>query len=405
MSKKEKKKVVDTLVDQEVLDIPEEEIYTYQVEGLAPPHINKEYKNYGIKKAIFVLVIIVAVSLSMYFSVRVVHSEPFEYKQLSPGTYQLTQFSNTGFIKELYIDYVSEVEYIEGNNDPQTNFVIQKDKNKKVTSIREYAFNCDGALETVYIGKDVTFIDGKAFYSCWTLKAFEVDENNPNYCDIDGVLYTKDKKTVVCYPCDHDQYLREKYGYESELFVETKETDPELWQKYTDEVMTYVLPSTVENVGELCFNYSNLATVYVPEGLKRIETLGFFEMPNFANFYTYVADSPVEDTVLSAVDGKKIYLSLPDGLEYIGSDAFSYDQALTYMFIPESVTYVGHHAFWDTVYKADGELKGITVLNVELSEEKFKDKAELGDQWVPQYDKNLLRKIDVEYGSTRKTIQ
>ena len=24
-----------------------------------------------------------------------------------------------------------------------------------------------------------------------------VDENNPNYCSIDGVLYTKDKKTLL----------------------------------------------------------------------------------------------------------------------------------------------------------------------------------------------------------------
>ena len=144
--------------------------------------------------------------------------------------------------------------------------------------------------------------------------------------------------------------------------------------------------------------------VYLPEGLKKIGTLGFFEMPNFAEIYTYKPDSPVTETVLTAVEGKEIYRSLPDGLEYIGSDAFSYDQALTYMFIPESVTYIGHHAFWDTVYKEDGELRGVAQLNVELSKDEFNAKTETGDQWVPQYDKNLLRKIDVVYSSVREKM-
>ena len=400
MKKKDKK--FDHLADVETLNIPEDEIYTYQIEGLAPPHINKPYKNYALKKALFIIIIIVAVSLSMYFSVRVVHNETFEYTPIGES-YELTKFGNTGFIKELTIDYAVEVVYDETNNDPNTNFTLVKDETKPITQIHEYAFNCDGVLETVYIGKDVTSIDGKSFYSCWSLKAFEVDENNPNYCDVDGVLYSKDKTQVICYPCDHDRYLREKYGYEEELFADT--ADAATWEKYRKEVMTYVVPSSVTTVGELCFNYSNLAVVYLPEGLKKIETLGFFEMPNLAEIYTYKPDAPVEATDLAAVSGKEIYLSLPDGLEYIGSDTFSYNQAMTYIYIPESVTYIGHHAFWDTVYKDGDELKGIAQINVELSKDEFKEKTETGDQWVPQYDKNLLRKIDVVYGCEREAIK
>ena len=399
MKKKDKK--LDHLADVGTLEIPEEEIYTYQIEGLAPPHINKPYKHYKLKKAIFILVIIVAVSLSMYFSIRVVHNETFEYTPLSEG-YELTKFGNTGFIKELSVDYALEIQYDENNDDPNTNFTLIKDETKPITEIHEYAFNGDGTLETVYIGASVTAIDGKSFYSCWSLKEFIVDENNPNYCDIDGVLYNKDKTQVICYPCDYDRYLREKYGYEEELFADS--ADAAIFEKYRKEVMTYVVPSSVTTVGELCFNYSNLAVVYLPEGLKKIETLGFFEMPNFAEIYTYKPDSPVTETVLTAVEGKEIYRSLPDGLEYIGSDAFSYDQALTYMFIPESVTYIGHHAFWDTVYKEDGELRGVAQLNVELSKDEFNAKTETGDQWVPQYDKNLLRKIDVVYSSVREKM-
>ena len=107
MSKKEKK-VANTVEEPIKLDIPDEEIWTYQVPGLAAPHINKPYKNYGLKKVIFTLVILVAVSLSMYFSVRTVQSDTFEYAELENG-YQLDKFSNTGYITELDIDYVAEV--------------------------------------------------------------------------------------------------------------------------------------------------------------------------------------------------------------------------------------------------------------------------------------------------------
>ena len=64
MSKKEKKQnKANGWGDDVQLDIPEDEIWTYQVPGLAAPHINKPYKYYNLKKAIFVIVIIVAVSL------------------------------------------------------------------------------------------------------------------------------------------------------------------------------------------------------------------------------------------------------------------------------------------------------------------------------------------------------
>ena len=73
------------------------------------------------------------------------------------------------------------------------------------------------------------------------------------------------------------------------------------------------------------------------------------------------------------------------------------------MFIPESVTYIGHHAFWDTVYKEDKELRGISQINVALSEEDFKDKVETGNSWRPQYDYMLFKKsIDIAYGAERK---
>ena len=122
-----------------------------------------------------------------------------------------------------------------------------------------------------------------------------------------------------------------------------------------------------------------------------------------ANVYSYKTETEVTDSHFISDEALgKVYTSLPEGLEYIGSDAFSYNQALTYMFIPDSVTYIGHHAFWDTVYKENKELRGVTQINVALSEDEFNGKVKTGNSWRPQYDYMLSKKsIDVVYGAER----
>ncbi len=407
MSKKEKK-----MNNQDIeahLDIPEDEIWTYQVEGLAAPHINKPYKHYGLKKFIFAAVIIVAVTLSMYFSVRTVQKDTFEYKELTNGsqvTYELSKFSNTGYMTELDIDYVSSLSYDKENPDVYTNFSVDKDESKKVTSVRAYALNCDEKIKVINIGPEVTNVDPKAFYSCWALQRIEVDEANPNYCDIDGVLYSKDMKTLICVPCDHDTYRAELYGYaeydENGFRIEIEDNDPR-FIAYKRDVLTYVVPSSVETIGQLAFNYANMTDVYIPEGLKTIETLGFFEIPRLSGIYSYKTDKEVTTTRFVGPEALGVvYESLPEGLEYIGSDAFSYNQAMTYVYIPESVTYIGHHAFWDTCYKADGELRGLAAINVAADEDSFKDNVSTGNSWRPSYDYMLFKKsIDVNYSAQR----
>lgn len=411
MSKKEKKekKVKGTVLQEEIhLDIPEDEIWTYQVPGLAAPHINKPYKYYNLKKAIFVVSIIVAVSLSIFFSVRALQNETFEYTQIENG-YEFTKFSNTGYLYELDIDYVSDIEYIPGNNDPATNFSVVKDTTKPIKAVRQFTLNCDDKIKTIRIGADVEFVDEKAFYSCWALQNIEVDENNPKYCDIDGVLYNKDKTEILCYPCDHDEYLRQKYGYETELY--TADITPE----YEKDVQTYVVPSTVKRIGVMCFNYANIRTIYFPEGLEKIETLAVFKLherlnqwettPSLKNVYTYKA-TDVTDSHFTSEDALgEIYPSLPETLEFIGSDAFSYNQNLQYVFIPESVKEIGHHAFWDTCYKENGELKGVTEMNVAVDENTFIN-LKVGDDWIPKYDYLLFKKaVNINYSAERQPMK
>lgn len=466
----EKKRVNQNAEEDIVLDIPEDEIWTYKIDGLAAPHINKPYKNYALKKAIFIIVIVVSVALSIYFSVRAVSQQTFKYTELEDGTFELYKFSNNGKILELTIDHVSTVVYADKNSEAAEGpFTIEEDASKPVTAIREYAFNCDETLQTVYIGKNVKEIDGKSFYTCRALRKIVVDPENEYYCDIDGVLFTKDKKTVICCPIARnkdqkmsfiEERLIDKYGFaqtvevlssylneekldgenkqqaKQQLFAELREAmigddwdsvvaivdrmiatlDPEdkesenamydernrMWdslkienweeadrEEFAARALVFRLPAETETVGMLAFNYTDLETVYLPEGLKTIETLGFFRATALREIITFTPDG-------------KEYPSLPDGLEEIGSDAFSYDQDLTYLYIPASVKHIGHHAFWDCVYKQDDGLAGLAEINVQASESDFHKNTSTGDDWKPKYDYMLFKKaVDVVYDAQR----
>ncbi|MBO7315852.1 MAG: leucine-rich repeat domain-containing protein, partial [Paludibacteraceae bacterium] len=68
-----------------------------------------------------------------------------------------------------------------------------------VTRIGQHSFKSCG-LTSVTIGSGVTDIGWYTFSSCRSLLAITVDENNENYCSIDGVLFDKAVTTIICYP-------------------------------------------------------------------------------------------------------------------------------------------------------------------------------------------------------------
>ena len=410
--KKKDKKVKDDFLAQEAMeeqeaaekytiDIPEDEIWTYQIEGLQAPHINQPFKNAVLKKVIVIIALLIAIGMAMYFSFRAVHSDMYEYKQLEDGTYELVKFSNPGNITDILIDYVVDLE------------TGEKDTTKPITVIDEFAFNCDEKLNSISFGKDIKSIDGKSIYSCWWITNVFIDDENPYYCDIDGVIYNKDLTEVIFYQKDHDKYLREKLGYDNlvddngepmeELWGTTDKYDEAFFAEYNKQIRTYVVPSTVTKIGQLAFAYSNITDLYIPEGVKTMESMAVFKNTELRNVYSYTTDKAITDVTYNTIASmKNVYNSLPEGLEYIGSDCFYYCRNLTYMYIPSSVTYIGHHAFWDAIYKENKELKGITVMNTGADEETF-SKVETGDEWRPKYDYMLFKKsVDINYSAERQ---
>lgn len=417
----------EALANEKPLEIKDDEIWTYAIEGLQKPRIVDKSIKTKTKVGIIVF-LIVAVALSLFFSIYALKNDEFSYKELENG-YEFVKYSNPGTVTEVKID------------------CVDGDSSKPITEIHEYAFNGDEKIQTITVGRDVKKIDGKSFYSCWSLENVFVDDDNPCYCDIDGVLYDKNLTEIIYYPSAHNLYLTRQAGYKLDFpengsitnddfcaaaaliarCVENKEDiskltgdDAALIKKFntltgTDDyeafiktyhtkVGDYVVPSTVTKIGKLAFAYSDIERVFLPEGIKSIGTLGFFKAEKLKNIYSYTADEKISDTVFENVSGKiKYYSSLPDGLETIGSDAFTYDRALTYMFIPKSVKQIDHHAFFNMAFKSNDVIEGVAKINVEADEEAFKAETKTGASWLPTVDSGLFEKdVEVVYSSVRE---
>ena len=69
----------------------------------------------------------------------------------------------------------------------------------RVTSIGDYAFDMCSGLTRVTIPASVASLGKNAFFRC-NLTSITVDSQNPNYSSLDGVLYNKNKTTLIQYP-------------------------------------------------------------------------------------------------------------------------------------------------------------------------------------------------------------
>ncbi len=192
-----------------------------------------------------------------------------------------------------------------------------------VTKIDDFSVVNLENVGVINIGKNVKEIGTWAFTNNQKLKEFQVDEENEYFCDVDGVLFTKDMKTILFYPPFK--------GYDTE-----------------EKTIKYEIPEGVETVRTKAFyKCDKLTDIVIPESVTAIEEKAFFRCSS-----------------LKA-------LSLPEKLELIGKDAFAYCSAIPETTIPSSVKQIDDYAF----YNCTSMLK-VIVENEESA-------ITLGKKWYP----------------------
>lgn len=212
---------------------------------------------------------------------------------------------------------------------------------KKVTVIKNFSlFNTD-TLQKITIGKNVREIGDWALTNNKSMKEFVVDELNEYFTAVDGVLFSKDKKTLICYPTAKNVEI-DRYGQ-------------------TSDTTTYVVPEGTEHINNRAFyRCGYLTSVSLPSTIKTIGEMAFHRCEIMENFV------------------------FPEGLEKIGKDAFTYCYGLTDITFPATLKSIDTYAF-----SFCENVKHIKFLG-------DKNAVSLADKWQPTRDGQAIKDLVIE---------
>ena len=173
-----------------------------------------------------------------------------------------------------------------------------------VTTIGERAFDFCFELTSVTIPDSVTTIGDCPFSACRSLTNIYVDSGNSNYSSENGVLFNKNKSTLIQYPTGNQR-------------------------------MEYAIPKSVTTIGEYAFSECrSLTSVTIGNSVRTIDKCAF-----------YICSSLTSVTI-------------PNSVTTIWMNAFSACRSLTSVTIGNGVTIIGEHAFSEC-----GSLTSVTIGN------------------------------------------
>ncbi len=213
-----------------------------------------------------------------------------------------------------------------------------------VTKIADFAAQNLEYVTEFSIGKNVKEIGTWALENNQRITAYKIDENNEFFCDVDGVIYTKDMKTLLFYPAAKD-LTTEKDGEGNDI-----------------KVSQYTIPDGVEIIRTKAFyKCSALTRIEIPSTVKKIEEKAFFRCERLEE------------------------IKMPDALEFIGKDAFSYCYGLKEINIPANVKQIDEYAFYNCT--------NLLTVNVEAKESDMT----LGEKWFPTNNGLDIKELQINW--------
>lgn len=191
-------------------------------------------------------------------------------------------------------------------------------------TIAEFAFQECYSLKTITIPSSVRNIESSSFYYCSSLTDYIVDNNNPNYSSLNGVLFNKIKTKLILYPAG-------KLG-------------------------EYTIPISVLNIGSRAFASQNgLTSIILPNNLTVIENMAFFNCVNLTSLTLPSSLTNIGDFAFMLCSKVKIINSLNPTPPMIGNNCFANTNSVTDVFVPtiNAITAYKNHTDWIRFFPDD----------------------------------------------------
>lgn len=185
-----------------------------------------------------------------------------------------------------------------------------------VSCIAEGAFeNCKG-LTALSIPNSVTIIGDDAFIGCSHLASIDVVVDNPNYCSIDGVLFSKDQTILIKFPNG----------------------------KNTSQ---YIIPDGVITIYAGAFSAcAYLTSIQFANSVREIAFCAFSGCKNIDSVNLNQGLSSIGHGAFVGCKNLK-NIDIPDGVTRIGDEAFSSCSNLFSIILPSTVRQISPKAFMD----------------------------------------------------------
>ncbi len=250
----------------------------------------------------------------------------YEYSVLDDGTVEIT-------------DYNGSAEKID---------IPEKIDGKSVTSIGYWAFEDCTSLKSITIPSGVAYINDNPFEGCSSLTEIRVATENAKYVSVNGVLYNKNKTTLVCYPAGKKD--------KSYKIINSATSIGESAFSTCDSLTSITIPNNVTSIGGDAFgDCSSLTSITIPNSVTSIDFGAFNHCTNLESIAIPDSVTGINYRVFEGCTSLTS-ITIPNKVTSIDGRAFSDCSSLTSITIPDSVSSIGNYAFYGCT-----SLKSITI--------------------------------------------